>query len=143
MNTLLPSLRRALVERWVNDSALTALVGGRVLDRLARQGETMPYLRLGSRTEVPSDMRTLDRGGWDVTVTADLFCGGLVDNAYVGFEEAETIVNAMHAAVLEPLLLEGFGMASLRPDGTAYLSEDDGKTIHVPVRYRMSALESP
>lgn len=131
---MLWAVQVALVERWTNDEALIALISGRVFDGLAPQGTPFPYVRIGSKTEVPNS--TLDRQGWVNTVTADAF------STYQGDKELLALVRAMNAAVKDPLLLDGYGMAYLKPEFTATLVEEDGKVRHAPVRYRIFSLEN-
>lgn len=132
-------LQVAVVERWLGDAGVSAIVDDRIFDGLAPQGTPMPYIRVGSKTEV--GQHVLGTDGWQDTITADAF----TSSAYP--EPASdgpllALVAAMKAALKAPLTVEGFGSVTLKQEFATTLVEEDGKVRHAPIRYRAYALET-
>lgn len=138
--SLMWPLQEALVARWTADTGVSAIVGNRIYDGMAPTGAELPYIRVGSKTEV--GMHVLGHDGWQDTITADAF----TSSAYP--EPASdapllALVKAMKAALKTgPLTLTGFGSASLKQEFVTTLVEQDGKIRHAPVRYRIYAVET-
>jgi hypothetical protein len=121
----------ALVARWKDTAAVTALVGTRIYDGAAPANAVAPYVVVGSKTE--AQRRTMARAGFANTVTSHIW------SDYNGDKEALAILEAMNDALVSPLVLEGFGAARLKPEFTETLVDRTGDSPlrHVPVRYRI------
>lgn len=134
MSALWP-VQVALVAALKGAAGVKALLGdpARVYDGQAPQGAAMPYVVVGDHTETPRNL--LARRGWESTITAHVF------SAQEGSKEALAVLAAMDAALASPLAVTGHGAARLKPDFSTVLVEQDG-IRHVPVRYRISALET-
>lgn len=127
-------LQRALFERWSSDPELQALIDGRIFDGLAPSETEYPYVRIEQPTEVPG-LRALGSTGWSGTITAGAF------SRYEGGAEVlGSVVPAMHAALADPLEVEGYGTVRLKPEFTTLLVEEES-IRHAPVRYRATAIQ--
>jgi hypothetical protein len=130
--SMLAAVQKAAVARWKADDGLAALIAGRVFDGMAPEGTPYPLIRVGQKTEVPA-LQSLGAAGWSSTLTAHAFSRALEDS------EVLSVVTAMHAALADHLILEGFGAALLKPESTVTLVEENGKMRHANVRYRITA----
>jgi len=125
------AVQKAAVARWKGYGPLTAIIGGRVLDGIAPKGTMHPYLRIGQKTEMPALLH-LGGNGWANTLNGHIFSRVLEDS------EIAAIAEQMNAAVVEPLTLEGYGTAVLKPDLLVTLEEEDGLLRHGNLRYRIT-----
>jgi hypothetical protein len=160
-------LQVALVERWKVEPGVTALVSERIYDGLAAPwwradpppyvdvpetkvvfGETLylwpvvyPYIRIGSKTEVEAS--AFAERGSNSTLTWDVFSRPLETTGVASDAEAYAVYTAANASALgEPFAINGYGDVGLRLDFSASLTEDNGATRHINVRYRFSAMET-
>jgi len=125
------AVQKASVERWKGFPSLAAIIGGRVYDGLEPEGSEYPLLRVGQKTEVPT-LQYLGGNGWSNTIVGHAF------SRYLGDGEIAAIVEQMDAAVAEPLVLDGYGTATLRRELLTTLEEEGGKLRHANVRYRIT-----
>lgn len=144
MSTLRP-LYTALMARWRGDDALTDLVGAHIysgaVPQTAVDEAPIPYPRIlvATSTEVPNN--TFGRRGFENTVTAHVWAEKTEASA---MESALSVMEAMNAALVQPLVLNDQSTAYLHPEFTASFAENEGDTqlYHVSVRYRSSYLRT-
>ena len=122
----------AALQRWKADPRLAAKVTG-VYDGAAPADTPYPYIVVGQKTEAPRG--ALGAVGWNATLTAHIW------STYDGDKEGVEILALMHAALREPLALNGHGSARLKPEQTLTLIERGG-VRHFPIRYRILAWEN-
>jgi hypothetical protein len=128
------ALQDAIVTALKADPGLTALVGGRVYDRVPTNA-TMPYISLGMIQTMPLHATCLEGG--EAFITLD----GWANTATSG-PEAKQIGAAICAALDDAeLVLNGQHLVELTVDGTQYLRDPDGITSHAVVT--LHALTDP
>lgn len=132
--TALWPLQVAVAARLKATAAVTALVGTRIYDGLAPPQAALPYVIIGEGTSAPRD--ALGTRGVSETLTCHIFSATPGSRS-----QAMAILDAMNDALLPALTVTGWGTTRLRPEFTTALVEEDGRR-HVPVRYRIFALET-
>lgn len=134
-------LQKAMVERLRTDAGVAALIGERIYDGLP-QRSSKPFISIGSKTEVTANVFGTD--GWENTITTHVFTGAYPDGTTLTQSDDPLlrIVEAMHGAFKEPLVIEGHDTAFLRPEFSTTLEEEGGKVRHAPVRYRILTFEA-
>ncbi|WP_018130712.1 DUF3168 domain-containing protein [Effusibacillus pohliae] len=126
--TSLNAIQKAIFDKLAGDATLARMVTG-VFDEVP-QGTGFPYITIGEMTEVP--FNTFDRKGRDCTVTLHIW------SQYPGNKEAVEILGRMNALLdYEPLNVEGLSLVHCQFENATTIEEPDGKTRHVPVRYRV------
>lgn len=144
MSTLRP-LYRATMERWKGWAPLTALVGTRIYSgafpqtAIGQPPLAYPRVLIATSTEVPNNV--FGQRGFENTLTAHAWGEKTEISAT---ESALEVMEAMHAALEEPLVLNDQTTAYLHPEFTTSFGEMDGdrQLYHVSVRYRASYLRT-
>jgi hypothetical protein len=126
MNSI-EELQPAIVTKLKSDAALMAKVTG-VFDDV-EQGQKFPFIQVSAATETPKN--TFGRKGRESTITIDVF------SRYKGFKESLQIYSLMDQLLDGvPLDLSTFQLVFLQNDGMNMILGPDGKTRHIPVKYR-------
>jgi hypothetical protein len=128
----------AAVERWSNDAALLAHLGGPHVfeDRMPEKdpGDPEPtrYIIIGDQTAAP--VGVMNSRASSVTMTASSWTRGELDKA-----AAVETVRLMGIALETPLALTGFGAALLKNISTAVVPTEDPALHHAPTRWRITS----
>lgn len=126
------AVQTAIYQKLTTDAALTAKVTG-VFDDVP-DGQAFPYVQLGDATEEP--FRTFKRDGSNSTFTVHVF------SRYRGFMEAYEVAALVNAALDGATLnLGGFDPVSCYYEGSSTLTDPDGITRHIPIRFRIIVQE--
>lgn len=136
-------LQTAVRTRWMATPAVTGLIGTRMFNGQAPKDAAFPYSRLGEKTEAEApEVTTFERKGWSDTLTVDAFTATHLteDPPVIGDDQAWEIVEALSAAVEEPITVEGYGTVSLRQEFATVLVEPN-EVRHAVVRYRGTLVE--
>src|SRR5690606_40268145 len=90
----------------------------------------LPIFTIGEATSVP--FRTMSRFGEECTVTLHIW------SRYKGFKEALEILDDLNRLLADQdLSVAGYDTAACFYEFSETLRDPDGKTRHVPVRYRI------
>lgn len=133
-------LQVALVARLKGDAGVTALVGSRVYDGVAKPdpvtgaAPTLPWITVDTLTGV-EEGAALGSVGFGHTVTVHAFASDAQGN-----KDAFAVAAAFKSALRLPLAIAGHASTRLKVDFETTL-EELGKR-HVPVRFRLIALEA-
>lgn len=119
------ALQKAMVAALKAHAGLTALIDGRVYDRVSTTA-ARPYVSLGND-------QLLDDGNacgdaWEVLATVDVW------STEPGQTEVKRIASAVRDALAAELEIEGFTVVSGTHRDTIYLDDPDGTTSHGVVR---------
>jgi hypothetical protein len=131
--TSMLALQTAIYSRLSGDATLAAMVSG-VYDHVP-QGQAFPYVRIGNVTEVPDNL--FGKVGRAATVTISVFSQGQ------GYKEALTIAGRVQQLLDgASLSVTGYACVDVSFEWSATLTEGDGITRHVPMRFRCLLEES-
>lgn len=128
-----------LIAQKVIFAALNGQVGARVVDDplplpSGRPDSDFPYVAIGDATERPWD--TDDRLGTTITVTLHIW------SRKPSYVEAKTIAAAISAKLhRQPLSAPGARMIDCLREFSSFMRDEDGKTRHGVVRYRLTLQE--
>ncbi|MPR62761.1 DUF3168 domain-containing protein [Ochrobactrum intermedium] len=101
---------------------LTALIGGRIYDRVP-ESPTFPYVSFGPSDEVSDDADCID--GFEVTMQLDVW------SRAVGFPECRRIVDAVRKALPEDgILLADNALVTFNHRISRLFRDPDGLTSH-------------
>ena len=101
---------------------LTALIGGRIYDRVL-ESPTFPYVSFGPSDEVSDDADCID--GFEVTMQLDVW------SRAVGFPECRRIVDAVRKALPEDgILLADNALVTFNHRISRIFRDQDGLTSH-------------
>ena len=101
---------------------LTALIGGRIYDRVP-ESPTFPYVSFGPSDEVSDDADCID--GFEVTMQLDVW------SRAVGFPECRRIVDAVRKALPEDgILLADNALVTFNHRISRIFRDQDGLTSH-------------
>ena len=133
-------LRLAALNKLRQSSALTAIVGTKIYDRVPEKqvsGQlvpdvTSPYISLGPATAISDDADCID--GLEVTFQIDGWSwgSGLAYSSVQASQIAGEIRKALHDVELE---LSANALVSIRHEMTRILRESDGITNHAVVQF--------
>ncbi|HEY7768010.1 DUF3168 domain-containing protein [Longimicrobium sp.] len=124
----------AVAARWLATPAVVALVGDRIYDGEAPQGEASPYVVIGNSTGVPRN--TLGRYGATMTLTAHSWAQSPTrSNA-----EVLTLARQLTLALRQPLSVDGYGTVHARWEFEETQAEADGWRQAI-TRWRFIAME--
>ncbi|MGB0855032.1 MAG: DUF3168 domain-containing protein [Pikeienuella sp.] len=117
-------LQAAVFSILTSDAGLTALVGGRVYDRVPMDGDQAPYITFGPSDEVSDDAECMIAD--DHTLQIDIW-----SEYQGGFKEAKEIAfavkQALHGVDID---LPTHALIEIRADNRRYLRDPDGVTSH-------------
>lgn len=105
----------ALVARLKATAGVTALVGQRIHDGQAPQGETFPYIVIDSQTG--NVQRSFERDGDRGTTNINIW------SRYQGLKEAAAIEAAVKAALRTPVTATGWGAVRIKWEQTRPITE--------------------
>lgn len=127
MSALL-SIQKAIFDRLTFDETLMSKVTG-VFDDVP-EGHAFPYVTIGDATSSP--FRTMSRFGEEVTITLHIW------SQYKGFKEANEILTELNRLLADQdLVVDGYDVMSSMYEFSETIRDPDGKTRHLPVRYRI------
>lgn len=110
------------------DAAVSALVAGRVYDRVPETA-TFPYIQIGS-------FQTLDDGA-DCIDATEVFATIHAWSRSVGQVEAKRIASAVRAALHDkPLALTAYRMVDVRHRSSVITADPDGESTHGVITFR-------
>jgi hypothetical protein len=110
------------------DAALTALIAGRIFDRVAPDA-VFPYVNLAGFQLVQDDADCVDG--------AEIFFEVHVWSRVVARTEAAEITGAVRAVLHDAdLALNGFDLVLIEHRDTRYLRDPDGVTNHAVITFR-------
>lgn len=123
-------LQRALYALLTSDAAVTALVGGRVFDRVPKDA-AQPYISFGPVTADDDGADCID--GLSVAVQIDVW------SQAVGYGEAKEIAGAVRKAIgAADLALDTNALADITHRSTRILRDPDGLTSHAVLTFEAS-----
>lgn len=116
-------LQGAIVAKLKADAAVTALIAGRVVDRVD-PGLPKPYVVVGDDQVISAHADCLD-GSTEVFATLHAWSG------LPGKRECKQVAGAVVAALNQkPMTVNGYRLVSIEHDSTAHLLDPDGVTSH-------------
>lgn len=122
------ALQGALVSCFKADSALSALIGTRIYDRVPAD-PVFPYIRVGDDQIVADGADCFDE-------SVEVFATIHVFSRAVGKPEAKNIAGAVVAAIRSATLtLSGYSLCDIEHQGTRYLDDPDTLTTHGVVTF--------
>lgn len=130
-----PSLeiQGAVVTALKSASAVTALIAGRVYDRVP-PAPTFPYVNVGENQVIPDRAGCYDAA--DVVLTIHAWARG------EGYVEVKRVGKAVSDALLaSDLPIAGYRLIDKEFEGTRYMRDPDGLTSHAVITFR--ALTEP
>ena len=123
-------LQKAIVDRLKADTAVAALVNGRIYDSVP-QAATFPYVSLGPCQTI--DIRAECIAGLEIFQQLDAWSRG------VGYPEVKKIADAVRAALDDaPLALPTNGLVFIECEDSNTSRDPDGLTSHSRLNVRAS-----
>lgn len=133
MSSALDNIQQAIYSLLTGDTTLMSKITGvydEVPQDLVNDDTNFPFVTIGEATSVP--FRTMTRFGEEVTVTLHVW------SRYKGFKEALEILDDLNRLLADrDLNVAGYDTAACFYEFSETLRDPDGKTRHVPVRYRI------
>lgn len=117
-------LQKAIYEVLANDTGVSALVSGRIFDRVAREGDVAPLITFGPSDEVDADADCIDMADHSLQIDVwSEYQGGFRECKEITF----AIKQALHGAVID---LETHALLDIRVAQIRHMRDPDGLTSH-------------
>ncbi|GIP38640.1 hypothetical protein J31TS4_19200 [Paenibacillus sp. J31TS4] len=125
-------IQQAIYRILTGDAGLMSRIKG-VFDDVP-ENQAFPYITIGEMTSGP--FRTFSRFGEEATITLHIW------SRYEGFKEASQILGEVNRLLADKEIeIPGYDSATCQYDFSETLRDEDGRTRHIPVRYRIKLQE--